>query len=100
MYREAGEEVIRTRCLDEIGIVFPSQERVRQVTEELLQKTSHAVNIVEEVVGVPEVELRRRRIYSRVSTLTEAPMSDQDSNSPVSNMLFSLFTCGTDPDSR
>lgn len=37
-------------------MMLAREQRVRQVAEELLQKTSHTVHIVEEVFGIPEVQ--------------------------------------------
>jgi hypothetical protein len=49
--------VIGPGCLDEAGIMLGSQKRVWEVTEELLQQTSDAVDIVEEVLRVTEVKI-------------------------------------------
>lgn len=45
-------------------VVFPCQERVLEVTEELLQKPRHTIDVVEEVFRVPEIKAGRIRGYS------------------------------------
>lgn len=44
-----------TGCSNKTIVMFHSQERVRKVTEELLQQAGNTVNVVEEVLGVPEI---------------------------------------------
>lgn len=50
--------IVLTGSLNKIFVVLPRQERVRQIPEELLQEASYAVDIVEKVLGISEVQLR------------------------------------------
>jgi len=50
--------VKRTSSIDELGIVFGRQQRVWQVAEELLQQARNAVDVVEEVFRVAEIDFR------------------------------------------
>lgn len=46
-----------TSRFNEGKITFSCQQRVWQVTEELLEQAGHTVDIVEEVFGIPEVKI-------------------------------------------
>ena len=43
--------------IDEFGIVLRCHKRVREIAEELLEKSSNTVDIVEERLGVSEIDL-------------------------------------------
>lgn len=66
-----------TGCLDKRRVVLLSQQRVGKVAEELLQQARYTVDVVEEVFGVPEVEIAGTRIcrflISLGSTSNKAP---------------------------
>lgn len=51
-----------TACLDKGLVVLRGEERVGEVPEELLQQTRDTIDVVEEVLRVPEVEHRVGRI--------------------------------------
>ena len=48
----------RTGGIDKGVVVLRSQERIGQVSEELLQKAGDAVHVMEEVFGVSEIKSR------------------------------------------
>lgn len=50
---------VLTGCIDELAIEFFGQKRVGKVPKELLQESGHTVYVVEEVLRIPEVKLRR-----------------------------------------
>lgn len=50
---------VLTGCLNKVVVIFPRQERIWQVAEELLQETSYTVDIMEKVLRVPEIQLWR-----------------------------------------
>lgn len=52
----AHDVVVLPRRLDEGRVVLRRQERVREVPEELLQQAGNAIDVVEEVLGVAEVQ--------------------------------------------
>lgn len=52
----------RTGRLNKSRVVLSRQEGVGEVTEELLQQPGHAVHVVEEVLGIAEVEVARAGI--------------------------------------
>lgn len=45
----------RTGCFNESMVMFHSHKRIRKLAEELLEKSSHAVHVVEEVFWVAEI---------------------------------------------
>lgn len=47
-----------TGGVDKLDIVFRCQQRVRQVAKELLQQAGDAVDVVEEVFRVAEIDVR------------------------------------------
>jgi len=47
--------------------VLSGQKRVREVPEELLQEAGNTIDVVEEVLGIPKIEIARGRIYRAVS---------------------------------
>lgn len=74
---KSGQVVVaHTRCFNKVAIVFPGEQRVRQVSEKLLQQTSNAVDIVEEVLRVSEVELWRGCVFS-TSVTRHLPSRDK-----------------------
>lgn len=51
-----------TSCIDKGRVVLLCEEGVRQISEELLEQTCHPVHIVEEVLGITEVQILGARV--------------------------------------
>lgn len=66
------ERRMLTGCLDKRRVVLLSQQRVGKVAEELLQQASYTVDVVEEVLGVAEVEIAGARIWNGSLALSSA----------------------------
>lgn len=52
----AHDVVVLPSRLDEGPVILRREDRVREVAEELLQQTGNAIDVVEEVLGVAEVQ--------------------------------------------
>jgi hypothetical protein len=59
VHRVSAHGVIINACsIDELAVKIPCKKRIRQLTEELLQQTCNAVDVVLECFWVAEVDLR------------------------------------------
>lgn len=58
LHVEAAHDSKLTSSIDELGVELRSEQRLRQVPEELLDKACHAVDIMVEVLRAGKVDLR------------------------------------------
>lgn len=58
MRKEVAHGSQRTGSIDELSVQLRGEQRLRQLSEELLHQAGHAVDVVVKVLGAGEVDLR------------------------------------------